>query len=107
MPYLVSKSWWPSDKTTAVVNKGFELFSKYPPDPSLSEDVVPNCVRATDKGIENITIAEVKKGKLEEAITRAQKMSVEYHDIVGFEYSLEVWATQIEAFSAIGRKPPE
>lgn len=107
MPYLVSKSWWPSDKTTAVVNKGFELFSKYPPDPSLSEDVVPNCVRATDKGIENISIAEVKQGKLEDAITAAQKYSAEFHDIVGFEYAIEVWATQIEAFSAIGRKPPE
>jgi hypothetical protein len=107
MPYLVSKSWWPSDKTTAVINKAFELFPKYPPDPSLSEPVVPNCVRATDKGIENITIAEVKKGKLEDAITAAQKYSVEFHDIVGFEYSVEVWATQIEAFSAIGRKPPE
>ncbi|MFX1445143.1 MAG: hypothetical protein ACFFHV_17145 [Promethearchaeota archaeon] len=107
MPYLVNKSWWPSDKTTEVVNKAVELFPKYPPDPSLSKTVVPNCVRATNRGIENISIAEVKKGKLEEALIAAQKYAAEYHDIVGFEYAIQVWATQLEAFSAIGRKPPE
>ncbi len=107
MPYLLNKSWWPSDKTTEVVNKGFKLFPKYPPDTSLSESVIPNCVKATDKGIVNISIQEVKKGKLEEAITAAQKYAAEFHDIVGFEYSIEVWFTQIEAYASIGKKPPE
>ena len=107
MPYLVLKSWWPSDKNPEVANKVIELFPKYPPDPSLSEAVVPNCIKASDKGIMNISIAEVKKGKLEEAMNRAQIYAVEFHDIVGFEYSIEVWLTQIEAWSVIGRKPPE
>ncbi|MHA2281818.1 MAG: hypothetical protein ACXAC5_13325 [Promethearchaeota archaeon] len=107
MPYILTKAWWPSDKTEEVVNKGFEVFSKYPADPSLSETVVQNCVKATKRGILNISIDEVKKGKLEEALTQARKSAVEYHSIVGFEYSIEVWSNAVEAFATIGRTPPE
>jgi hypothetical protein len=107
MPYLVSKAWWPSDKTEEVVNKAFELAGKIQPDPSISEPVIDNCVKATEKGIMNISIEEVKKGRLDDAITRAQKNAVEYHNIAGFEYSIEVWSNAVEAFALIGRKPPE
>ena len=106
MPYIVVKSHWPSDKTTEVVNKAFEIASKFPPDPN-SNSIIPNCVKASDKGIVNMTIVEVKKGKFEEAFKRATQYWVEYHNIAGFKYSVEVWMTQIEAFTAIGRKPPE
>jgi hypothetical protein len=106
MPYIVVKSQWPSDKTTEVVNKAFEIASKFPPDPN-SKSIISNCVKASDKGIINISIVEAKKGKLEEAFTRATQYWVEYHNIAGFKYSVEVWMTQIEAFTAIGRKPPE
>ena len=106
MPYIVMKSWWPTDKNHEVAAKVIELVPKYPTDTSLSESVVPNCIRATDKGLMNISIQEVKKGKLEEALTASQLYAVEYHDIVGFEYSIEVWLTQIEAWAAIGKKPP-
>ncbi len=107
MPYILTKTWWPSDKTPEVVDKAFKVFSKQPPDPSISENVVQNCVKATDKGIVNITIAEVKKGKLEEAMKRTQEYWVDYHSIVGLEYSIEVWMNAVEAFGAIGKKPPE
>ena len=107
MPYILTKAWWPSDKTEEVVNKGFEVASKYPPDPSLSETVVQNCVKATKRGIINISIAEVKEGKLEEALTISRKTAVEYHNIKGFEYSIEVWSNAVEAFATIGRTPPE
>jgi len=106
MPYIVVKSQWPSNKSTEVVNKAFEIASKFPTDPN-SESIIPNCIKASDEGIVNITIVEVKRGKFEEAFMRATQYWVEYHDIEGFEYSVEVWMTQIEAFSAIGRKPPE
>lgn len=55
----------------------------------------------------NISIEEVKKGRLEEAITRAQQNAVEYHNITGFKYSIEVWSNAVEAFALIGRTPPE
>ena len=107
MPYIVFKSWWPSDKTEEVVNKAFEIFSKFAPDPSISEQVVPNCVQANKEGIMNMGILEVKKGKLEDALTRAQENAVEYHNIAGFEYSIEVWSNAVEAFALIGRTSPE
>ncbi|MFW9824054.1 MAG: hypothetical protein ACFFE4_14005 [Candidatus Thorarchaeota archaeon] len=107
MPYVIFKCWWPSDKTDEVVNKAFEVTPKFPPDPSLAEQVVQNCVKAGKRGIINLSISEVKRGKLEEALTRTQEMAVQYQNIVGFEYSIEVWSTAVEAFAAIGRTPPE
>jgi hypothetical protein len=107
MPYIISRMWWPSDKTSEVVNKAFEVAPDFPPDPSISTQVVMNAVRATEKGVMNISIDEAKPGKLEEAIERASRNMVNYHDIVGFEYSIEVWNTAVEAFGLIGRKPPE
>jgi hypothetical protein len=106
MPYIVVKSIWPTNKTTEVVNKALEIASKFPPDPN-SESIIPNCVKTGDEGVVNLTVVEVKKGKLEEAFERATKYWVEYHYIEGFKCSIEVWMTQIEAFSAIGRKPPQ
>ncbi len=106
MPIILTNAWWPSDKTEEVVNKSFEVASKYPPDPSLGEAVIQNCVNTTKKGIVNISVVEVTKGKLEEALTVSRKNAVEYHNIAGFEYSIEVWSTAIEAFATIGRTPP-
>ena len=106
MPYIITKAWWPSDKTEEAVNKSFEVASKYRPDPSLSE-LVAQCIKASEKGIINLGIDEVKKGKLEEALTLTRKIAVEYHNITGFEYSIEVWSNAIEAFATIGRTPPE
>ena len=106
MPYIVVKSQWPVEKTTEVVNKAFEIASKFPQDPN-SETIISNCVKASDEGIVNLNIVEVKKGKFDEAFMRATKYWLEYHSIQGFKYSVEAWMTQIEAFSAIGRKPPE
>lgn len=106
MPYIVAKSQWPTNKTTEVVNKAFEIASKFPQDPN-SESIISNCVKASDDGIVNLNIVEVKKGKFDEALMRSYQYWAEYHIIEGFNCSIEVWMTQIEAFSAIGRKPPE
>ena len=106
MPYIVVKSQWPAEKTSEVVNKAFEIAPKFPEDPN-SKSIISNCVKASDEGIVNLNIVEVKKGKFEEAFERATKYWLEYHSIAGFKYSVEVWMTQIEAFSAIGRSPPE
>jgi hypothetical protein len=107
MPYVIFKSWWPSDKSEEVVKKAFEVTPKFPQDDSLGEAVVQNCVKASKKGIINLSISEVKTGKLEEALGRTQQMAVEYQNIEGFEYSIEVWSTAVEAFALMGRTPPE
>lgn len=107
MPYIVITTWWPPDKTREVVDKAVELFPRYPLQPSLGEQVVPNAVKGSKKGLVNMSIIEVKEGKLEEAIAWNQKYLVEYNSIVGYKYSLEIWATGVEAFAAIGMTPPE
>jgi hypothetical protein len=107
MPYLVSFTCWPSDKTDEVVKRAIEVAQKYPPDLSLGEPVVPNAVNATTDGIKTIGITEVKEGKLEEAMTRATNTAVMYSPIAGFEWSVEVWYTVAEAYASIGKTPPE
>lgn len=108
MPYLVSFTCWPSDKTDEVLKKAIEVLQKYPPDPSLGEPVVPNAAKATLNGIKTIGITEVKEGKLEESLARARAILNMYAiRVAGFEYSIEVWSNVEEAYASIGQKPPE
>ncbi len=108
MPYLIGFTKWPTDKTAEMVKKAIEVVKKYPEDRSLGELVVPDAFKGGLEGMRAITITEVKKGKLEEAITRTREMVMMYATSVeGFEYSIEVWATQVEAWSSIGKVPPE
>lgn len=108
MPYIITFAKWPSDKTSEVLKIAIEVTKKYPEDTSLGDNVVPNAVYASTEGLKTIGVAEVKKGKLQEALARAWEISAIYGtQIEGFEYSIEVWATVLEAYSAIGKTPPE
>lgn len=108
MPYLVAFAKWPTDKTAEMVKKAIEVVKKYPEDRSLGEPVIPNAFKGGLEGMRSISITEVKKGKLEEAITRSREIAMMYAaSVEGFEYSMEVWATQIEGWSSIGQTPPE
>jgi len=108
MPYLIGFMKWPTDKTDELVKKAFEVVKKYPEDRSLGEPVIPNAFKGGLEGMRSITITEVKKGKLEEAITRSREMAMMYAaSVEGFEYSIEVWATQVEGWSSIGKTAPE
>lgn len=109
MPYLISFTKWPSHKAGEAAKKAYEQFKKFPTDESLGEDLTPgNAFKGSTEGINTIGILKVNKGKLEEAILYYQAILNFYGtSIEGFEYSLEVWATQDEAWSSIGQKPPE
>ena len=107
MPYLVVFTRWPSDKVPEVVKKSIEVTRKFPEDTSLGEAIVPNAIKGSMEGMRTLSVTEVKKGKLEDAIDRAVAMLVMYQSVEGFEYSLEIWRTVEEAYAAIGQKPPE
>ena len=109
MPYLITFTKWPSDKTGEVIKKSIEANKKFPPDDSLGEDLVPgNAIKATKEGSKTITVFNVSKGKLTEAYFRAQSVGNFYAmAVAGFEYEIEVWSTIDEAYSSIGQKPPE
>jgi len=107
MPYLITKSIYPSEKAPEVAKKYLEVLKKYPPDENLEDTLVPAAVKGTLQGIQGIGITEVKEGKLEEAITRTGKMMAMLMSIPGFEYTIEIHSTITEALETIGMSLPE
>ena len=108
MPYLVAFARWPTDKTAELVKKAIEVIKKYPEDTSLGEPIIPNAFKGGLEGMRSLSVTEVKKGKLEEAITRGREIAMMYAaSVEGFEYSIEVWSTLAEGYATIGQTPPE
>ena len=107
MPYILSTSLYPSHKAIEVAKKYLEALKKYPPDETLANEVVPAAVKTTRQGIEVISIAEVKEGQLEAALRTVGSTYAMFQSIVGFEYSIDVYATVAEAMTTIGMSLPE
>ena len=107
MPYIVTYSWYPTHKIPEVVKRYFEVIEKLPHDESLSELVVPVSLKATERGIASTGIELVKDGKLEEALNRRIQGMIMYHDIEGYEYSVEIQNTVGEALTLAGMGKPE
>ena len=106
MPYIVTSSLYPSDKAMEVGKKYLEVLKKYPPDQTLGSELVPAAVKTTEQGIKVMSIVEVKKGKLEEALNRAINEMAMFLSIVGFEYSIDVHLSAAEAMATIGMSLP-
>lgn len=106
MTYIVVHTLWPFSKREELIKKVIEAMKKYPEDNSIAEEKV-SATKSTLEGINTMTIWEVKKGKLEEALERIGNTLAIYAVIEGFTYHYETWLTQIEAYSRIGRTPPE
>ncbi|MHA2036731.1 MAG: hypothetical protein ACW98X_09880 [Promethearchaeota archaeon] len=105
MPYFFVKFTYPTHLIDEVLKKNLEVVSKFPPDPSLGEAVV-TATSANDKGIISLNIFEVKEGKFDEASALVLRIVTEYRNIVGLEYTLEVWATAPEAMASLGLPLP-
>ncbi|NVL91372.1 MAG: hypothetical protein HWN69_10390 [Desulfobacterales bacterium] len=106
MPYIFVTTWYPSHKVTEAVKVYLQMLSKYPPDKSLGEDLIPAAVNSNKEGVISVSVSEVKEGKLEEALTRVGTQMTMFQSIEGFEYSIELWSTVEEAMTAIGQKMP-
>jgi hypothetical protein len=102
MPYLITHIWYPNHVVDEVAKKYGENLEKYPPDESISKNIVPAAVSATKKGIEVISIDEVEPQKLGDALEREALFMVEYRNINGFRYETKIWATLEEAMKSIG-----
>ena len=107
MPYLIIKSMYPSDKAGEVAEQYLAALKKYPIDDNLMTELVPAAVKSTHQGVKIIGISEVKEGKLEEAYTNRVKFMVLFQSIQGFEYSIDVNLTVVEALGVLGISPPE
>jgi hypothetical protein len=53
-----------------------------------------------------ISILKVKEGKLDEALMRTQNGMVPYHDLEGYEYTIDIFFDVVEALEMIGLKHP-
>lgn len=102
MPYIITSLQFPTHKVEETVATFFEELKKFSPDETLGTTVVQGAVTNTTQGMKTMTIMEVKKGKLEEALKFATKTTAMYNDIVGLEYSIDVWLTAEEALVGLG-----
>ncbi len=106
MPYMVVNIWYPAHKIDEVVKIGFEVVQKYPPDKDLGERILPLATNNSERGVEGMTIWEIKEGKLEEALRRAGEAYAMFRGIEGFKHTIIVWSTAAEAYATIGKKSP-
>jgi hypothetical protein len=100
--YVITTALYPNDKAKEVVNMQAKAMAKYPPDVSLGTMIVPAAVVATLKGIKVITIIEVKKGKLEDALASGAIRLAMFHDIQGYRYTMKTYMNLEEAMKTIG-----
>ncbi len=99
--------WFPPSKRMEIAQKAIEVIPKFPPDPSIMTVVVPGALIGSPNGITSIAINEVKEGKLEDALNQTTEMILEFADIEGFNYKVEIATTQIEAMALLDLKLPE
>ena len=102
MPYIIIHCWYPNHLADEVAKKYLETMEKYPPDESLAKTIVPAAVSSTRKGIKTITIDEVERQKLGDALERDALFMAEFRNIEGFNYEIKSWATVEDALETIG-----
>jgi len=78
-----------------------------PFDRSLVKETIQVAVTTNPKGVESLTITNVKEGKLTEALLWTYKRMTYLQSIKGFEYKIRVWTSIVEALESINRKLPE
>ena len=100
------ESWFPHGKSEAVEKKYIEERKKFPPDRTISKQVL-GVVNATEKGMHTISAHEVKDGKEKEAMLRISEVALMYTDIEGLRYSIKVYISTVEAMPLLGLKAPE
>ena len=106
MPYVVIKTWFPTNKANEVAKIYIEERKKYPFDRSLGKEVV-TAVSSDENGIISMGVIDVKEGKLEETLARDNNILVMYLNIEGYKRKQEVWSTAVEALALLGMKAPE
>lgn len=100
--YIITNSLYPNDKAKEVANMYLKMMTKYPDDNSLGNRVVPVAVRTTLEGIKVMTITEIKKGKLEDALSFVTNRLSMFMDIPGYRYAIKTFMNLEEALKTIG-----
>lgn len=107
MPYIIVQIWYPTDIATEVTEKFFEVVKEMPFDRSLAKETMQVASNTNKNGIEVMSIAEVKQGKLEEAWAWGRKRMGYFQNIKGLEYDMRLWSTLAEALEGTDYSLPE
>ena len=107
MPYLFTTSSYPTDLRDEVVEAYFKMLKEMSFDKSLGKETIQLAVTTNPRGIESLSIMNVKEGKLTEAYLWTYRRMSYFQLIKGFEYKIRVWTTIVEALETINRKLPE
>jgi hypothetical protein len=107
MPYIFTTSSYPTDLRDEVVEAYFKMLKEMPFDKSLGKETIQVAVTTNPRGVESLSIMNVKEGKLTEAYLWTFKRMSYFQLIKGFEFKIRVWTTIVEALETINRKLPE
>ena len=107
MPYIFTTSSYPTDLRDEVVEAYFKMLKEMPFDKSLGKETIQVAVTTNSRGVESLSIMNVKEGKLTEAYLWTFKRMSYFQLIKGFEFKIRVWTTIVEALETINRKLPE
>ena len=99
--YIITTSFWPNDKAKEVANVYVKVMTKYPDDANLGTPVVPVAIKPTLEGLKAITVTEVKKGKLDDAVALARNRLGMFLDTPGYRYEIELYANLEESMKLI------
>jgi len=106
MVYIVIESICPHDKAAESGKKWLEVTKKFPPDRSISKQIMV-AIRPSSRGMISLGVWEVKDGKEKAALIRTNESMLLFAEIPGYKYSIKTFLSSVEAMGIIGLKPPE
>ena len=104
---MFTTSSYPTDIREEAVEAYFKMLKEMPFDKSLGKETIQVAVTTNPRGVESLSIMNVKEGKLTEAYLWTFKRMSYFQLIKGFEFKIRVWTTIVEALETINRKLPE
>lgn len=108
MPYVFTISYIPNHKTREIAKIWVDTVKEFrSKNKGLTKEIIPNSVKARKDFIEVIGVHEIKPGKLEEYLLNQQNYMVNYHEVEGFRYEIEVRFNISVALEMLGMKAPE
>ena len=102
MPYIICRTWYPPNKTDETVKKYLEVLEKFPFDESLGKQIVPVATTVSKDGMQSITVVEVEKQKVGDALEWAKRFMIEFRNIEGYNYEVKTWSTAEEGLARMG-----
>ena len=96
MTYIVTTTWFPAYIGAEISKIYQEIGEKFPPDDSLATTIIPIASMMTKKGMKMMSISEVKRGKLYEALSRTHNTLALFANVKEFKYKVELFASAKE-----------